>query len=100
MTDAAEEGGLKMMWSCCIEGLGRKESSGLIFRLCLVLRAEDSCRRAVVLRARRHCLFPEHRSIKGRLISLASIAEGEFVEESSLIGTAPMQIKSHNFLEC
>jgi hypothetical protein len=54
-TDGAEEGGLKMMWSCCGEFFEkRKDESGLTFSRCFVRRYEDSCRWAVVLSESRH----------------------------------------------
>jgi hypothetical protein len=54
-TDGADEGGLKMMWSCCGEFFeSRKDASGLTFRRCFVRRYEDSCRRAVLLNESRH----------------------------------------------
>lgn len=76
-TDGAEEGGLKMIWSCCGELFERKDGSGLTFRRCFARLAEDSCRRAVRLRESRHGLFPDMRSMTGRLTSLASIVERE-----------------------
>jgi hypothetical protein len=54
-TDGPEDGGLKMMWSWFGEFLDcRKDESGLMFRRCFERLYEDSCRRAAVLRERRH----------------------------------------------
>jgi hypothetical protein len=54
-----------------------KDSSGLIFRRCFDRLAEDSCRRAAILREIKHCDLPDNRSTKGRLTSLISIVEGD-----------------------
>ena len=54
-TEGADEGGLKMMWSCFGEFFVRmKDDSGLILRRCFVRRKEDSCRLAVIFRECRH----------------------------------------------
>lgn len=79
-TDGAEEGGLKMIWSCCIgvfEYEGRKDGSGLTFRRDFVRRYEDSWRLDAALIASRHCARPERRLATGLRNKLASIAEEE-----------------------
>lgn len=50
-----------------------KETSGLILRRCFERRAEDSYRRAAVLRDSKHFVLPPNKSSKGLPISLASI---------------------------
>jgi hypothetical protein len=79
-TDGADDGGLKMIWSCCtgaFEYEGRKDGSGLTFRRDRERRYEDSWRLDAALSASRHCEWPEKRVATGLRNNLASIAEEE-----------------------
>ena len=79
-TDGADDGGLKMIWSCCtgaFEYEGRKDGSGLTFRRDFERRYEDSWRADAALSASKHCDLPERSLATGLRSNLASIAEKE-----------------------
>ena len=76
-TEGAEDGGLKMMWSCFGELLEiLNDDSGLTLRRCFVRRNEDSCRLALVSKKGRCEILPCKRSVAGLLVIRTSIAEG------------------------
>lgn len=76
-TEGADDGGLKMMWSCRGEfSERRKDESGLMLSRCFERRYEDCCRRELALSESRHGLLPDRRSRTGLLISRESIVAG------------------------